>query len=132
MLFRDHGLGTTIWSPLASGLLSGKYNHATPKDTRLEIEGLEWLKERTLGDTSRIEKTIQLSKLSADLGTTLNKLALAWTVKNPNVSTCILGASKVEQLTDNLKSLEVLPLLTNEVMEKIETILVNKPVQALY
>lgn len=132
LLFRDHGLGTTIWSPLGSGLLSGKYNHAKPKDTRLELEGLEWLKERTLGDTSRIEKTIQLSKLADELGTTINKLAIAWTVKNPNVSTCILGASKLEQLTDNLKALEVLPLLKNEVMEKIESILVNKPVLALY
>jgi voltage-dependent potassium channel beta subunit len=132
LLFRDFGLGTTIWSPLCSGLLSGKYNNGDPKDTRLHIEGMDWLKERTLGDTLRIEKVKKLDALAKQIGTTLNKMAIAWTVKNPNTSTCILGASKVEQLTDNLKSLEVLPLLTSEVMEKIEGILQNKPTQAQY
>jgi voltage-dependent potassium channel beta subunit len=131
LLFRDYGLGTTIWSPLASGLLSGKYNSATPKDTRLGIEGMEWLKERSL-DPAKIEKAKQLEKIAKDLGTTLNKLSIAWTVKNPNVSTTILGASKVEQLTDNLKSLEVLPLLTAEVTEQIEKVLDNKPTLAAY
>lgn len=131
LLFRDYGLGTTIWSPLASGLLSGKYNSSTPSDTRLNIEGMEWLKERAL-DPAKIEKSKHLEKLAKELGTTLNKLAIAWTVKNPNVSTTILGASKVEQLLDNLKSLEVLPLLTPEVTERIEKILGNKPVLAAY
>lgn len=132
LLFRDYGLGTTIWSPLASGLLTGKYNDADPKDTRLHIEGMDWLKERTLGDQSRIEKTKKLDALAKELGTTLPKMSIAWTVKNPNVSTTILGASKVEQLKETLTSLEVLPLLTNEVMVKIETILNNKPVLAQY
>lgn len=132
LLFRDYGLGTTIWSPLASGLLSGKYNNNTPKDTRLEIEGMDWLKERTLGDTSRIDKTKLLSTLAKEMGTTLPKLAVAWCVKNPHVSTTILGASKPEQLKETLTSLEILPLLTNEVMQKIDTILQNKPVLAQY
>lgn len=132
LLFRDHGLGTTIWSPLASGLLSGKYNNASPTDTRLNIEGMDWLKERTLGDLTRIDKTKLLDKLAKELGTTLPKLSIAWCVKNPNVSTTILGASKTTQLKETLTSLEVLPLLTDEVMLKIEEILQNKPVLAQY
>ncbi len=132
LLFRDFGLGTTIWSPLASGLLTGKYNDNMPTDNRLHIEGMDWLKERTLGDTSRIEKTKELDKLAKELGTNLPKLAIAWCVKNPNVSTAILGASKPEQLKETLTSLEVVPLLTAEVSEKIETILKNKPLQSLF
>lgn len=132
LLFRDFGLGTTIWSPLASGLLTGKYNEGTPTDNRLHIEGMDWLKERTLGESAKIDKTKKLSKLAGDLETTLPKLAIAWTVKNPHVSTTILGASKVEQLEENLKALEVLPLLTPKVMDKIENILKNKPVLPLY
>lgn len=132
LLFKDYGLGTTIWSPLGSGLLTGKYNNADPKDTRLHIEGMDWLKERTLGDQSRIEKTKKLDVIAKLLDTTLPKLAVAWTVKNPNVSTTILGASKVSQLKETLTSLSVVPLLTDEVMAKIETILDNKPIQPLY
>ena len=132
LLFRDFGMGTTIWSPLASGLLTGKYNNGMPTDNRLHIEGMDWLKERTLGDSSRIDKTKALSVLAHELGTSLPKLAIAWCVKNPNVSTAILGASKPEQLKETLTSLEVLPLLTTDVMEKIDLILKNKPVQPLY
>lgn len=132
LLFRDYGLGTTIWSPLASGLLSGKYNNGISTDNRLHIEGMDWLKERTLGEASKIEKTIQLSKLANELGTSLAKLAIAWTVKNPHVSTTILGASKKEQLVENLQALDVVPLLTPEIMEKIEAILNNKPVLAQF
>ncbi len=132
LLFRDFGLGTTIWSPLASGLLTGKYNTSVPTDNRLHIDGMDWLKERTLGDPTRIEKTKKLDVLAKDLGTTLPKLGVAWCAKNPNVSTVILGASKAEQLKETITSLEILPLLTAEVMEKIEVILLNKPVQALF
>jgi voltage-dependent potassium channel beta subunit len=132
LLFKEFGLGTTIWSPLASGLLTGKYNNETPTDNRLHIEGMDWLKERTLGDNSRIEKTKKLDAFAKELGTTLPKLGIAWCVKNPNVSTAILGASKPNQLKETITSLEVLPLLTNEVMEHIEGIVQNKPVQALF
>jgi len=132
LLFRDFGLGTTIWSPLASGLLTGKYNNGMPADNRLSMEGMEWLKERTLSDPSRITKTQQLDTLAKDLGTTLPKLSIAWCVKNPNVSTAILGASKPAQLKENLTALEALPLLTPEVIEKIEGILANKPVLPLF
>ncbi len=132
LLFRDFGLGTTIWSPLASGLLTGKYNNAMPEDNRLHIEGMDWLKEKTLGENSRIEKTKKLTLLATELGTSVAKLSIAWTIKNPNVSTAILGASKKEQLIENLQALEVLPLLTNDVIEKIEMIVDNKPVQAAF
>ncbi len=132
LLFRDYGLGTTIWSPLSSGLLTGKYINNDPKDTRLNIEGMEWLKERTLGEPSRIDKVLELTKMANELETTLPKLAIAWTVKNPNVSTSILGASKVEQLKENLTALDVLPKLTEEVMLKIENILQNKPLLPQY
>ncbi len=132
MLFKDFGLGTTIWSPLASGLLTGKYNDAVPTDNRLHIEGMDWLKERTLGDNLKVEKTKQLNKLAKELGVSLPKLAIAWCVKNPNVSTVILGASKPEQLKETLTSLEILPLLSSEVLEKIENILQNKPAQPMF
>ncbi len=132
LLFRDFGMGTTIWSPLASGLLSGKYNNVIPEDNRLHIEGMDWLKERTLGEQSKIEKTKKLAQLAVELGTSTAQLSIAWVIKNPHVSTAILGASKKEQLIENLKALDVVPLLTPEVMDKIETILNNKPVQAQF
>jgi voltage-dependent potassium channel beta subunit len=128
LLFRDFGLGTTIWSPLASGLLTGKYNNEIPKNSRLNIEGMDWLKERTLGDESKLEKTKKLNLIANELGTTLAKLAIAWCIKNPNVSTAILGASKKEQLIENISAIEITPLLTNEVMLKIDEILDNKPI----
>ncbi len=132
LLFRDFGLGTTIWSPLASGLLTGKYNNGMPTDNRLHIDGMDWLKERTLGDQSKIEKTKLLDVVAKEIGTTLPKLGIAWCAKNPNVSTVILGASKPEQLKETVTALDVLPLLTPEVMEKIEGILQNKPLQPLF
>jgi voltage-dependent potassium channel beta subunit len=132
LLFRDFGLGTTTWSPLASGLLTGKYNNGMPTDNRLHIEGMDWLKERTLGDRARIEKTKKLSEVAGDLGTTLPKLAIAWCIRNPNVSTAILGASKPEQLKETITSIEVTPMLTGEVIERIESILGNKPGQPLF
>lgn len=132
LLFRDFGMGTTIWSPLCSGLLTGKYNQSMSTDNRFHIEGMEWLKERTFGDESRIEKTKQLEIITKELGTSISKLAVAWCLKNQNVSTVILGASKVNQLIETLSSLEIIKLLSNEVMEKIEEVLKNKPVQPLY
>jgi voltage-dependent potassium channel beta subunit len=129
-LYKEHGMGTTIWSPTASGLLTGKYNDATPDDTRISRPGMEWLKERLVGKDSEtnIQKAKQFTAFAKELGTTGACLSIAWILKNPNVSTAILGASRVEQLEENLKSLEVLPLLTEEVMNKIEAIFQNKPV----
>lgn len=126
-IFKTVGLGTTIWSPLMSGLLSGKYNDGYPKDTRLDIEGLEWLKDRTLAE-DKIEKTRKLTVLAKELGMSMAQMALIWCTKNENVSTVILGASKTAQLEENLKALDMTDKLDAEVMEKIEVILDNKPV----
>ncbi len=128
-IFKEFGYGTTIWSPLASGLLTGKYNNGIPKGTRVDLPGMEWLKEKITGEEGQrnIEKVKKLEVLANDLGMTLPHLGIAWCLKNPNVSTVILGASKTTQLTENLKSLEALEKLTPEVMEQIELILENKP-----
>ncbi|HPH83932.1 MAG TPA: aldo/keto reductase [Ferruginibacter sp.] len=125
-IFRTVGMGTTIWSPLASGLLSGKYNEGIPKNSRFGLEGFDWLKDRWISD-DKIKKVIKLSELSKKLGISTAALSIAWCLKNTNVSTAILGATKKQQLLDNLKSLEALPKLTPEVMEKIESIMKNKP-----
>ncbi|WP_199118959.1 aldo/keto reductase [Pedobacter sp. ASV28] len=125
-LFKEYGLGTTIWSPLASGILSGKYTNSGVEGTRLGMKGLEWLKDRTLA-ADRMEKASALQVLANELGIPLAKLSIAWCLKNPNVSTVILGASKTVQLQENLKVLEVLPLLTDKVIEDIENIVGTKP-----
>ena len=125
-IYKTVGLGTTIWSPLASGILSGKYNMDFPSDTRLGMEGMDWLKEKNL-TVERIAVVKKLSALAGDLDMSLPVLGLAWCLKNPNVSTVILGASKEYQLTENLKSLDAKEKLTAEVMEEIELILSNKP-----
>ena len=130
-IYKTVGLGTTIWSPLSSGILTEKYLNKFPEGTRLGIEGLHWLKERELTE-ERLNTIRELNKLAKDMGTTLPKLAVAWTIKNPNVSTAILGASRVEQLEENLKSLDTLELITPDVDEKIESILGNKPVHPPY
>jgi voltage-dependent potassium channel beta subunit len=120
-LFRNHQIGTTIWSPLASGILSGKYGKEMPSETRLNIEGMDWLRDRLLVEENfiRIEK---LKEVAASLNTSLPLLSIAWCLKNPNVSTVILGASKIEQLRENLKALDIVPLLSAEVMDEIDTI----------
>jgi voltage-dependent potassium channel beta subunit len=127
-LYRDYGLGTTIWSPLSSGVLTGKYNDGFKDDTRLGIDGLDWLKDRVLAEEN-MKKVRSLTAFAKEIGTTMPLLALAWCLKNPQVSTVILGASKMYQLEENIKALEVVPLLTDEVMVKIEAILGNKPAQ---
>ena len=128
-LFKHQGLATTIWSPLASGVLSGKYLFDNPTDTRLSIEGLEWLKERNLTE-ERINKVKSIKKIADDLNVSLPVFAIAWCLKNPNVSTVILGASKVPQLEENLKAMDALPLLTPDVMDSVDLVLNNKPVLA--
>ena len=118
-VFRDLGLGTTIWSPLASGLLTGKYNDGIPKDSRGSLKGYEWLAER-LSKPDEIAKVKALSPVAAELGCTLAQLAIAWCAKNPNVSTVITGASRVAQWNENLKALDVLPKLDDAVMKRID------------
>jgi voltage-dependent potassium channel beta subunit len=129
-VFKNVGLGTTIWSPLAAGFLTGKYNNGIPEGSRLAIEGFDWLKDRWIQD-AKLEKVKKLTILAAELGVSLAAVAIAWTIKNPHVTTAILGATKKEQLEQNLKALDVLPLLTDEVIIKIENILQNKPVMDL-
>ena len=125
-IYKNVGLGTTIWSPLASGLLTGKYNDGIPKGSRFALQGFDWLKERWMLD-DRIKKVKKLGEYAEKLGTTSAALSIAWCIKNPNVSTAILGATKKQQLLDNLKALEVAEKLTPEVMEKIESIMKTKP-----
>jgi voltage-dependent potassium channel beta subunit len=129
-LYETTGMGTTIWSPLASGLLTGKYNSGkAPEDTRANLPGMEWLKEKLVGEEvkDKIPKVQQLAKLAEKLDTNLPCLAIAWCLNNPNVSSVILGASKVEQLENNVKALEVYEQLTPEIIDEIETIVQNKP-----
>lgn len=130
-LFKNYGLGTTIWSPLASGLLSGKYNNGLPEDSRFALPGFEWLKDRWMAD-DRLEKVKQFSALAKELGVSSASLAIAWCIKNPNVTTAILGATKKEQLTDNLTALTTLSLLNEEVMSRIESIVQSKPILPEY
>jgi voltage-dependent potassium channel beta subunit len=125
-LFRELGYGTTIWSPLASGMLSGKYVDGIPADSRVALPGYEWLKPAVL-DSERIEIVRKLRPLAADLGCTLAQMALAWCLKNPDVSTVITGASRPQQVRENMKALEVVPKLTDDVMAQIEKILDNRP-----
>lgn len=126
-VYQNVGLGTTIWSPLAAGFLTGKYNNGIPEDSRLAIEGFGWLKDRWIQD-AKLEKVKKLALLADELGVSLASLAIAWTIKNPHVTTAILGATKKEQLFENLKALDSLQLLSTEVMDRIEAILQNKPV----
>ncbi len=125
-LYKTVGLGTTIWSPLASGFLTEKYLKGKPDDTRLMRDELDWLAEKTFTDEN-FEILKKLHALALDLGISLPHLGLAWCLKNEHVSTVILGASKTEQLIHNLKATDAVPLLTDEVMNKIELILNNKP-----
>ena len=125
-IYKTTGLGTTIWSPLASGFLTGKYKNNQDPNARLNRGELGWLAERLLQDENHaiVDK---LSTLANDLGISLPKLGVAWCLKNPNVSTVILGATKPQQLQETLQSAEVIALLTDDVMKEIESILQNKP-----
>lgn len=126
-IFKNIGLGTTIWSPLAAGVLTGKYNEGIPQDSRLAIKGFEWLAQKQLNE-QRIEKVKQLSGIADSLSCSMAALAIAWCARNEQVSTVILGATNPTQLLQNLEALKVLPSLNQEVMDQIETILQNKPV----
>lgn len=129
-LYRDAGLGTTIWSPLASGLLTGKYNAGTvPEGARAGLPGYEWLAKRLVGDDAKLKvlKVKMLEPIAADLGATLAQLAIAWCAANPHVSTVITGASRAEQVVENMRAMEIVPKLTSEVMARIEGVLQNRP-----
>jgi voltage-dependent potassium channel beta subunit len=125
-LYRDLGYGTTIWSPLASGILSGKYNDGIPEDSRANLPGYEWLKNSMLRP-EWLGKVRQLKPIADELGCTQAQLAIAWCLTNPDVSTVITGASRPEQVRENMKALDVAPLLTDEVLEQIEGVLGNRP-----
>ena len=121
-LFKDYGYGSTTWSPLASGLLTGKYNNGIPEGSRATLPHYAWLQE-IVTDKVKLNKVSQLGKIADGLGVPMAQMALAWILKNPNVSSVITGASKLEQLQQNMKALDVVPQLTDDVMEKINTIL---------
>ncbi|MER3464690.1 MAG: aldo/keto reductase [Chitinophagaceae bacterium] len=126
MVFKTVGMGTTIWSPLASGLLTGKYNNGVPQDSRFALEGFDWLKNQWMVD-DKLSKVRQLETVAKELGTTQATLAIAWCIANPNVTTAILGATKRPQLEENLKALEVYPKLTPDMLQRIDDIIQTKP-----
>ena len=119
-LYGDIGLGLTTWSPLSSGLLTGKYKDGIPADSRAALKGYEWIAERVT-DAGKIAQVEKLRPIAGDLGCTISQLALAWCLKNPNVSTVISGASRVSQVQENMKALEVVPKLTVEIVKAIES-----------
>jgi voltage-dependent potassium channel beta subunit len=131
MVYKTVGLGTTIWSPLASGLLSGKYNKGIPAESRFAISGFEWLRDRLMQE-QLVAKAVAISALAAELSITPSQLSIAWCIKNPNVTTAILGATKKEQLLENLDALQAVEKLTPEVMQRIEEIVQTKPVLPEY
>ncbi|MFB1021950.1 MAG: aldo/keto reductase [Vicingaceae bacterium] len=130
-IYKTVGLGTTIWSPLGSGILTGKYNEGMAEKTRLSMDGMEWLKDKSLVEEN-LEKVRKLTVFAKEIGTTMPKLAIAWCLKNENVSTAILGASKVNQLEETLTAIDDVQLLTTEVMEKIGEILDNEPFRPMF
>jgi len=124
-LYEVTGLGTTIWSPLASGLLTGKYNNGVPDDSRIMLPGYEWLRRifESEAGQKQLEAVRQLTKIADELGITMAHLAIAWCLRNPNVCTVITGASRVEQVVENMKAIEVVPLLTPDVLSSIDAII---------
>ena len=127
MVFKTVGMGTTIWSPLASGLLSGKYNDGIPEGSRFGLTGFDWLKDRWMKD-EMLNKVRSLADLAKELGISMAELSIAWCIKNPNVTTAILGATRKEQLLENLKALDAMNKLGDEVMARIDSIVETKPV----
>ena len=121
-LYRDHGYGSTTWSPLASGVLTGKYNQGIPDGSRAALKGNEWLRGEVT-DPDRLEKVERLKPVAKELGCTMAQLAIAWCLKNPAVSTVIVGASRVDQLRENLKAADIAPSLDADVLRRIDKIL---------
>lgn len=127
-LFKLYNYGTTIWSPLYQGILTGKYNDGIPSDSRYakisKSDAGKFEKEET---KAQIEKVRKLTKIAEKLGGSMGSLALAWLIKNPNMSVAILGATKASQITENVKCLEILPKMSEEVMKEISSVLDNDP-----
>lgn len=128
-LFKHFGMGTTIWSPLASGILTGKYLNGIPEGSRFSKQGMEWLKDIYLNENvdTLNRKVLKLQKLSQELGMSLPQLGICWCMENPNVSTVILGASRTEQLTETLKAESLRTKLNKDVLTQIDLILENVP-----
>jgi aryl-alcohol dehydrogenase-like predicted oxidoreductase len=128
-LYDGLGLGTTIWSPLASGVLTNKYADGIPDGSRMALPDYAWLRAQLESAEGRkkIETAAALKPIADDLGCSMAQLAIAWCLKNPNVSTVILGASRVEQLEENLESAGIVESLNDDVMQRIEGVLGNKP-----
>lgn len=126
-IYETVGLGNTIFSPLASGILTGKYNNGIPEGSRLGLQGYEWLKNRNLLDAN-LARVAKLQTVSDKLNTSLATLSVAWVIKNPHVTSAILGATKETQLTENLKALEIYPQLTPELMKEIDGIMGTAPI----
>lgn len=127
ILYKKLGLGTTTWSPLKSGMLSGKYRGGVfPEGTRANLPGFEWLKEM-FSDPARMQAVENLALIADDLGVSLAQMSIAWLLKNPNVSTVITGASRLEQLEENFKALDVVDMLTDDVLDRIDDALANCP-----
>ena len=121
-IFRRYQMGTTIWSPLASGALTGKYLDGIPEGSRATLKGYEWLKRHMIDSErgqARMDKVRNLKPIADELGVSLSKMSIAWCLLNPNVSTVILGASRIDQLKENLEALEVVPLLTEDIQKKL-------------
>jgi voltage-dependent potassium channel beta subunit len=121
-LYEKLGYGTTTWSPLGSGVLSGKYNDGVPKGTRLNLPDMAWLKDEVL-QAGRIEKVRKLAAVAKDVGCSMSQLAIGWCLKNPHVSTVITGASKKDQVVENMKAADVPNRLPSDVMARIDRIL---------
>jgi len=121
-VYEDHGYGSTTWSPLASGLLTGKYNGGIPGDSRGALQGFGWLKDQ-LTDARRLAVVSALEPLARDMGATLAQFSLAWCLQNPYVSTVMTGASRIEQVHQNMKAIEFVDCFTAEVMGEIDRIL---------
>lgn len=127
MVFRTVGMGTTIWSPLASGLLSGKYNDGIPEGSRFGLSGFDWLKDRWMQE-ALLNKVRGLASVAKELGISMAELSIAWCLKNPDVTTAILGATKKEQLLENLKAMDAVAKLDTAMMQRIDDIVQTKPV----
>ena len=121
-LYDEFGMGTTVWSPLSSGLLTGKYNHGVPQDSRLAQDGYTWLKSGVLGDpqSGRVNRARRFSVIAAELGVAPAPLAIAWCLRNPHVSCVLLGASRPSQLLQNLEALTIGPRVDAAAWDRIE------------